>query len=597
MVHHSSGSGSWRAFVVALGLLAVAFFVYALFACPRYLGPVQRSGLLFKSHPEQRFLSRRQIVDEVQPGSPLIAAGVKPGDVLELKGWRGLGIFESPKTRIDFALQTPQGSLPISVVTVPQTTPEYPAVFEDLTVASMTLGLAFGVLIGLRQPDSRACRFISVGFISTVFNAGVALGHQWSLEAFTCLSYTPSFIAPLLFAIYFQNEEGSGRRGRLVALVPWATGLLLVLSLVSLLDVFSFYIPERLLFGMGALIGIGLSALVVVALADGWRNSYGESRQRLLWMLVVFLVRLLAGSGSWLIRLLVPDYFIDYSTFNRFVQIVSYVAIAYAVLRYRAIDLGFVVSRGLVYSVTSLTVLVAFGVTEWGVEHVLHFESREKNVYLDGAIALAVYLMFHRVRHRFEHAVEALFFHRWHENEERLRAFVKQAPFVRDPDALIQLFGAAVARFAAGADVTIYRQASGKYFECALRVGPSAANSTPAVDVDDAALVAMRAQREPIARDDVDSAVPFDWALPMLLPGGELAGFVTLGNKPSGDAYRPDEIEALVFASQQIGLNLEALRVKQLETGLRQAQEEVALSRQLLAAVGQPMRSEAIDAA
>ena len=44
-----------------------------------------------------------------------------------------------------------------------------------------------------------------------------------------------------------------------------------------------------------------------------------------------------------------------------------------------------------------------------------------------------------------------------------------------------------------------------------------------------------------------------------------LAGFVLLGPKPIGEDYRPDEIEVLGWATQQIGLDLQAIRVRALE--------------------------------
>lgn len=44
-----------------------------------------------------------------------------------------------------------------------------------------------------------------------------------------------------------------------------------------------------------------------------------------------------------------------------------------------------------------------------------------------------------------------------------------------------------------------------------------------------------------------------------------LAGFVLLGPKPSCEDYRPDEIEILGWATQQVGLDLQAIRVRALE--------------------------------
>ncbi len=45
----------------------------------------------------------------------------------------------------------------------------------------------------------------------------------------------------------------------------------------------------------------------------------------------------------------------------------------------------------------------------------------------------------------------------------------------------------------------------------------------------------------------------------------EVMGVVLLGPKPSGLSYRPDEIELVGWASRQVGLDLHALKVEQLE--------------------------------
>jgi hypothetical protein len=76
--------------------------------------------------------------------------------------------------------------------------------------------------------------------------------------------------------------------------------------------------------------------------------------------------------------------------------------------------------------------------------------------------------------------------------------------------------------------------------------------------------VALRADAGPIRVADVDAALDVEWALPMI-NRGSLDGFVLLGRKSNNETYRPDEIEVLAFATQQLALDLVALRVEQLE--------------------------------
>ncbi|HSY28151.1 MAG TPA: hypothetical protein VK832_11645, partial [Burkholderiaceae bacterium] len=53
-------------------------------------------------------------------------------------------------------------------------------------------------------------------------------------------------------------------------------------------------------------------------------------------------------------------------------------------------------------------------------------------------------------------------------------------------------------------------------------------------------------------------------ALPMS-HRGNLHGFVLLAVKPSGEEYRPDEVEVLGFGAHQIGLDLYALQIERLK--------------------------------
>ena len=54
-------------------------------------------------------------------------------------------------------------------------------------------------------------------------------------------------------------------------------------------------------------------------------------------------------------------------------------------------------------------------------------------------------------------------------------------------------------------------------------------------------------------------------ALPMA-HRGELGGFVLLGPRPDGDAYRPDQIDVLESAAREVGLDFYALDLAKLQS-------------------------------
>jgi hypothetical protein len=129
---------------------------------------------------------------------------------------------------------------------------------------------------------------------------------------------------------------------------------------------------------------------------------------------------------------------------------------------------------------------------------------------------------------------------------------------------LCHAFAEEVSRFADGAQAALFlRDAAGGY---AMRAG-SLAGTDPAYAEDDPAFALMRAERRPIETAQARGTLPGVLALPML-DQGTLLGFVLLDRKPGGADYRPDEVELLGWATHQIGLDLQAIRARDLEAAI-----------------------------
>ena len=245
--------------------------------------------------------------------------------------------------------------------------------------------------------------------------------------------------------------------------------------------------------------------------------------------------------------------------------VVAPLLLTHAILRHRIFDLGFILNRTLVYGAVSAILLVAFGLIEWGVEHIVTVEGREQNALVDAAIALGVYLMFHRFRHATEHGVERLFFRDWHANEARFRRSITNASFVTEPAPLIASATAAFQLFSSDARTSIYiKNDAGDY---------ASAGRTEMLDRNCSIVVEMRA--EPLAhRLEGRDPAWAELALPMTLRN-DLLGFVLLGPKGGESDYRADEVEVLIWAARQIGLDLHALTVDRLEAVIRAQGEQI----------------------
>jgi hypothetical protein len=87
------------------------------------------------------------------------------------------------------------------------------------------------------------------------------------------------------------------------------------------------------------------------------------------------------------------------------------------------------------------------------------------------------------------------------------------------------------------------------------------------VGENDWALLEMRAWHHPLEMQDGRSRLPGDMAFPMTVRG-QLAGAIVCAFKRSGEAYAPDERDAVRVLAHEVGLALDALEVTRLRREL-----------------------------
>jgi hypothetical protein len=376
------------------------------------------------------------------------------------------------------------------------------------------------------------------------------------------------------FAMLFI-PEGERRLSRLqwVALALYAAGCVTAATLASYVEI-TMSPPGTLEIVFFQTLTVSGVLLVGANLIPALLKSPPASRGRYTLLLLGF--TLMMGAG---LALYVATSMFDQSDTAGIVLIlrilyglVAPALFAYTILKDRVMDLGFAVNRTLVYGVVSALLLALFGLVEWGVDHVVPIEGREKNVLVDAAVAVIVFLSFHRVRDFVEHGVESLFFRRWQEAETALRQFVKEAAFVEKSAALTRAFMGALERFADGAGTALYlKTADGPY----RRADGELTGESETIDPDDAALIALRAEPKPRELDRTDSTLKAVLIAP-IVNRNDVTGVVLLGPKSSGLPYRPDEIELIGWATRQIGLDLHALKIEGLEAAAAEQQREVS---------------------
>jgi hypothetical protein len=221
--------------------------------------------------------------------------------------------------------------------------------------------------------------------------------------------------------------------------------------------------------------------------------------------------------------------------------------VTYALLRRRVIDVGFVVSRTIVVAIVSLVVVAAFVLLEWLLGTVLADASHATGLFANAALALVLGLSMRYIHKRVDLFVDSVMFRKRHDDERALRAFAKEATFVTDTDALFDLTIANVRAHTNATGAAILMNGDGAYRNVrGFGTVPSSASEN------DPAVLALKAWHNPIDPHRYETALAGDLALP-IVARGHLHGVLLFEQRESGEAYAPDEIDALAAFAHGIG--------------------------------------------
>jgi hypothetical protein len=552
-------AGAWRGLLCAVALFTATLLLTELWHAPRSFAPGAAGTLGVRYHVLPEVGRSRYVIDELAPDSPLRAAGAEVGDLWVPDRFYDAARRLAADERIGLTLQQDGAARHITVVARqdPQQTVIWPYLLSWFCGAC---SLALGLLIGIRHPVGTASRAVSL---------------------FSVL--TPAFLLLALgFIFNFPNNDPRDtpvKRWLVRHAVPIYGVLWLTMVVAATAHAAGFHVPG---YSVADITGSAMAAIMALTvLWTNWRSSVGEFRQKHLWILLstalLFAMQPLAQGLS---HFWADDQSQQVAwTLVRSAALLSTLTFAYAILRHRVLNIGFAINRVMVYGAASVGMLLSFGLIEWMAHHLLDFAGREKSVWLDIGIALGIFLAFHRLRHWGEKQVERLFFHAWHVKEQALRQFVKEAPFITRPEALLRAFTAALDRFTDGAGHALYRRISSGDYQ---RVAASLFDAPAKVDADEPLVVSLRASQAPSHPSDAHSALPAEIALPSI-HHGHLDGFILLGPKPDGETYRPDEKEVLGFAAHQVGLDFRALRMEELEREIAEAHQTIDSLRTALA--------------
>ena len=524
-------------------------------------------------------------IDSVAPGKLMDREGVKAGDLIRFADPLTLQFMWLPGETLRFEVLRDGRHEPHVVVVRER---DWSAGLQATRAIRATGALVSAVMLVLAllvlwrrwgEPVAMCLGAILLPF-GTPARTMLALSHaeayRWAIAWLVPLCFAGIYLV-LPLVLLLSGAAASARQWRLVGIV---TPLCVVADYLNSTSQI-LLLPLPLIGNPTRLIGSAIALAYGLALALLWHNraridAARMNRIRILGAAFALLaVGVLTTIAFWL-GMLGEAWWAPINWVRHFTTLTAALLITYAIIRQGLFDFTFAVNRTLVFSAVSAIMLCAFGLAEWAAHHTLPAEWTEASELTSAGVALALYLTFHRVRDFVEHHVERLFFHSWQANEEKLRAIVARAGHFEREAPLAGRAVAELVRFSGGAASAFYLREEGEDY------GLAAGEGAASVDGDDAALVAARAGRGSVRAGEAGSALATDLVLP-IRDHGEVAGFFTLTAKPHSLGYRPDEIELLEWAGQQVGQALLSARARatrararELELRLREVEGVIA---------------------
>ena len=552
---------AWHPVLLAICALAALVQVAGLFdatgmaGAPPWLGSVGAN-----SGPSSKPFNLA--VTSVKPGGPAARAGLRRGDLIDIRAntlAERYSLFQAPLNGRPLTLLVQRGSLQEKLTVVPQA-PQLTWVFWPGTFAALWL-LLFAALIAWRRADVPQMRLLSLwlsAFVLTGALIGFAVPWAW-LDVLMNISL--SVVAPLSVALLAAFASGFAQPlSRPRRITQWLCYIFLVIftviSLVGIAGVITLrFDPVPLVEGIAGLVSV--TAAVFMAVLCGLlaiAASRGVERQRAVWTLVpiaaffcFFMVGLIATSSS---------SYAD-SIVLRFVSTLAFliapVALTYAALSRRLIDVGFFLNRAAVFAIISAIVIGAFVLVEWAASAWLASTTHATSAIIGMVVALGLGISLRYIHRYVERFVDHVFFRKRHEDEAALRRFAHEASYISDRSTLLDRTVQTVEEHTSAQGAAILVRDGAAIYAFATN------GQRAQVSENDPGIVALRAWNKPIDLHVFpDSQLRGEFAFPMI-SRGDLVGVLVCGPKRDGEAYAPDESEALLALAHGVGTALDTL--------------------------------------
>lgn len=357
-------------------------------------------------------------------------------------------------------------------------------------------------------------------------------------------------IGLLVFALRFLQEPISGWRLWAERALPFAFVAFVGVQTLYIVNTYFLGRPAEMIGRTGIALA-ALSALVVVfALIDTYTHRQGAERQRIRWVVLGFAIALIANLAEQIAFIDATNAPFAVLSGLSLLNVMAPIAVAYAIVKHRVIDVSFVVSRALVYGMLTSLLVGAFALIDW--LFIEKLKLARLGVVAEMGVAVAGAFWFNGLHKRVNSFIDAIFFRQRHKAERQLARDAAALPFSTTTEAVAHALVAEPVRALSLASAALFRRGQAGSYVRETSEGWSEIDISKLDREDDHLMALLQAENGPISLYDHPwrtQGVPSGPAHPVLaLPiivRRELAAIVFYGSHIHGESLDPDEIKAI----------------------------------------------------
>ncbi|HEY1976653.1 MAG TPA: hypothetical protein VGG89_08915 [Candidatus Baltobacteraceae bacterium] len=542
-------------------------------------------------------------VTSVEPNLPAARAGIVPGDKIVYATMPVLG-------RIDALLAEsvyPGATISFRVVhdgierQVTMQAESFPSISAPANVAYAFGGLALG-LVGLAlvafRPSAMTWGFAAVAptliFPEALYiwSERAPLEQAFAFHILLSILYALQLLGVIVFACRFPTDSPAGFAKTVSHVAaPISAAALAVYWYIDYAVFISNVAPPHwtLLLNDYAATILG-AILALVAMFSNYAAQQRINRSRLVPVIAAFVVLNVSIAVEQIVSEVSSNPAGVGATYFFFAVSAALLAtaIAYGVVRHRVIDVNFIISRTLVYTILTVFVVAVFSLIEYVFGKLL--EHQGVATFLEIAAAVGLGLSLNVLHGRLDNFIDRTIFRKRHLAETRLERASETLPHATSSDFVHEMLVAEPVDALQLASAAVFRR-NGTGFRRESAAGWSPGDAAE-LEENDHLVARLRAELQPLSISEVRwprENVPGGVAAPLyavpIASGHSLAAFALYGGHAGGEDLDPDErrsLRALAAGAALAYDHLTAEELKRTIDELRGENEALRRSQELL---------------